>query len=705
MSLPTHITTSERNTNELGAVDPPMRIFLTALALALLAAACSNSDSADPPEVSTTLVSSSSSSPSETVGPAPSYAGTVPAPAFPADLDWLNTNAPLTMTELQGKIVLLDFWTYGCINCIHIIPDLQRLEEEFAEELVVVGVHSAKFLNEGDTENIRQIVMRYGIEHPVVNDREFEVWQSWGAQAWPTIALVDPAGNVVGTHAGEGVYDVVQPIIEGLVTEFDDRIDVTPFVVAPESATRANTVLSYPGKVAAEAGGDTLYVSDTGHNRIIAADAASGEIIGVFGDGDPGFENGSAGNARFNAPQGLAFDDSTGLLYVADTNNHALRTINTATGEVGTLAGTGQQGWPPAAGLTEDARLNSPWGLTLREGRLWVAMAGFHQIWVIDIEGGFATPVVGSGLEGVENGRLVEAALAQPSGVAFDGSGRLHFADSESSSIRWADVLGEGGTTGLLSGSDENLFDFGDKDGTGSAAQLQHPLGIVWDPDSGDLIIADTYNSKLKRVDPATGDTRTYLGEGHGWSDGTDPLFYEPGGLAIARQTLFVADTNNHVVRKVDLTSGATTTLVLHGIENFAAADDDDDFPGLVVTMDPVQLAAGAGVITLAIDLPAGHKVNEDAPSSVVFSTDEPVVEATGGSEQSITGAALPLDLAATFQYGSGTLTADVTLLYCRDDSEGLCIVEQVRFVQPIQVADEGTDAITLSHEVVLPNF
>jgi DNA-binding beta-propeller fold protein YncE len=678
-----------------------MRILLTGLVFALLAAACSNSsEPAIPADASTTPPATV-----ETTSPPASYAGTVPAPAFPAGLDWLNTEAPIDMSQLAGKIVLLDFWTYGCINCIHIIPDLQRLEEEYAEELVVIGVHSAKFLNEGDTENIRQVVMRYGIEHPVVNDRDFEVWQSWGAQAWPTVALIDPAGNVIGTHAGEGVYDVVQPIIEGLVAEFDDHIDRTPFVTTPESATRANTVLSYPGNVAVDATGETVFVSDTGHNRVVVAETATGEITAVFGDGEPGFDNGTGLATRFHSPQGLAYDDPTGILYVADTNNHAIRAIDTTTGEVTTLAGTGQLGWPPAAGLVEDVRLNSPWGLTLREGRLWVAMAGFHQIWAVDIAGGIATPVVGSGLEGVDNGPLVEAALAQPSGVAFDGSGRLYFADSESSSIRWADVLGEGGTTGLLAGSGENLFDFGDIDGTGDRARLQHPLGIAWDEAGGDLIIADTYNNKLKRINPTTGETTTFLGAGRGWNDGSDPLFYDPGGLAVSDQIMFVADTNNHVIRKIDLPAGDTTTLVLHGIENFDPPGSSADFPGTVITLEPAQVAPGEGVVTLAIELPPGHKVNEDAPSSIVFDGEASLVTLAGGNEQSITGARLPIDIDATFRSGTGTLTADVTLLYCRDDSEGLCVIEQVRFVQPLDVTDGGSSTILLPHEVVLPNF
>ena len=677
-----------------------MRLFLAVFVVALLATACTGSEATlDTTEAPAPTTAGDLELPPTTR----SFAGTVPAPAFPEGLDWINTPAALNLADLTGKIVVLDFWTYGCINCIHIIPDLKRLEEEYAEEIVVIGVHSAKFVNESETENIRQVVMRYGVEHPVVNDRDFEVWQTWGAQAWPTVAVIDPVGNVSGTLAGEGVYDTLQPVIESLIAEFDQQIDRIPFELTPEAATRANTVLAYPGKVAAH--DSQVFVADSGHHRVVVADANTGEITAVYGNGVAGFTNGPALAAQFDSPQGLAYDAATGLLYVADTNNHAVRVIDTNLGEVSTLAGTGQLGWPPAAGLVESVRLNSPWGLTLHEDRLWVAMAGFHQIWVIDVAGGIATPAVGSAREGVANGALTAAELAQPSGVTFDGGGRLYFADSESSSIRWADVLDSSGSTGLLAGSDANLFDFGDIDGVGSDVRLQHPLGVVWDESSGDLLIADTYNSKIKRIDPGSGETTTFVGDAQGWADGPEPLFYEPGGLAIDGDVLFVADTNNHVIRKVDLTTGDTETLVLFGAERFAVPDEDAPYPGRVITLDEVAVAAGVGSVELAIALPDGYKVNEEAPSSVRLAATAEIVEFIDGAEQSITGTALPRDLPATFLQGQGTITADVNLLYCRNDSEGLCIIEQVRFVQPVVVGEGGASTVSLPHTVVLPNF
>jgi len=674
-----------------------MRPLLAVVLLALVAGACSSSD--DPGATTSTTVA-----PIREAEPVTeSYAGSVPAPEFPDGLDWINTSSPIRLGELTGKVVLLDFWTYGCINCIHVIPDLQRLEEEYADELVVIGVHSAKFNNEGETENIRQIVMRYGIDHPVVNDSEFLVWELWQAHAWPTIALIDPAGNVVGTHAGEGVYDVVQPVIESLIAEFDSHLDRTPFVLTPERITRANTLLSYPGKVAV--GGGILYVADTGHHRIVAADPSTGEITAVYGNGEPGFESGPALRAQFDSPQGLAFDEETQTLYVADTNNHAIRSIDVASGEVVTLTGTGSLSWPPASGLLDDARLNSPWGLTLRDDDLWIAMAGFHQLWVADLDGGIITPAVGSSREGVANGDLISAELAQPSGLAFDDTGRLYFTDSESSSIRWADVLDAAGQTGVLSGSDLNLFDFGDVDGIGTQARLQHPLGIVWDGTSDRVIIADTYNSKLKLIDPVTGETTSYLGGEQGWADGSSPQFYEPGGLAIDGATLYVADTNNHVIRVVDLETDTVSTLVLHGIEAFAPPQSNADYTGRIIELAPVTVGTGAGVVQLAIELPAEHKVNEDAPSSVLLTATGGAVSFTNGNEQSLTGAVLPVDLEVEFTSGQGEIIADVTLLYCRYDSEGLCILEQVRFVQPLTVAESGPPQITLPHIVTLPEF
>ncbi|MEN8040750.1 MAG: thioredoxin-like domain-containing protein, partial [Actinomycetota bacterium] len=632
-----------------------MNRILPLLALLLLAAACAPSrEVAETPVDLPTATLADTSSPS--APPVESFAGTVDAPEFPSGLDWINTAQPITLNSLKGKVVLLDFWTYGCINCVHVIPDLERLEAEYPDELVVIGVHSAKFANEGDTAQITEIVQRYGLEHPVVNDSDFTVWNTWGVNAWPTVALIDPAGRVVGIRAGEGVYDAVEPVIAGLVAEFDaaDAIDRTPIEFALESDDAPTTALRYPGKVLASDG--RLWVSDTGHNRIVEVDPSTGEVLAAYGSGAAGSNDGTALDATFNAPQGLAHHAD--ILYVADTNNHLIRAIDLATNTVSTIAGTGTLGFPAQSGPVERAALNSPWAVVHDSGTLYVANAGSHQIVSIDLLGGFTLPLVGSARESTTNGSFSEAALAQPSGLALSDEGILYFADSESSSIRSADLTNR--TTSLVVGSDKNLFTFGDKDGQGNNALLQHPLGTALGDEV--LYVADTYNSKIKRVDVPTSTVTSWLGSAPGWSDGPTPRFNEPGGLSYMDGVLYVADTNNHVIRVIDVSSGATSTLVLKGIEKF---DPPAAFSGDVIRVDAT--AANAGEASLVIDyvLPAGYKVNEDAPSTISIA-DNGGLASLGGSESfDLTGTRLPAVVPVQLSEGSGVVTFDIILVYC----------------------------------------
>ena len=657
-----------------------MRKYLLMLfVIALTASACTGGSTTESATASTIAASVDTPTSDRTA-----------APEFPEGLDWLNVDQPLDLASLRGKIVLLDFWTYGCINCIHIIPDLKRLEAEFPDELVVIGVHSAKFDNEADTDNIRQITQRYDLRHPVVNDADFAIWDSWGARAWPTVALIDPEGNAVGIHAGEGIYDVVQPVIADLIAEHgaSDQIDRTPIALVLERDRSPDTVFSYPGKVYADPSTDRLFIADTGHHRIVAA-TGNGTVTAVFGSGREGFTDGGATEASFSSPQGLVVDGDT--LYVADTSNHAVRAIDLITGEVTTLAGNGVQGWPPTAGPVADVELNSPWALELAGDNLYVANAGTHQIWTIDLAAGTARPSVGSAAEGTLNDVLLEASLAQPSGLVLATDGLLYFADSESSSIRSAAVLDAAGQTALVAGGQENLFAFGDVDGVGSAARFQHPLGI--DEHAGLLLVADTYNSKIKTVDPATGETRSLYGSEHGWRDGADPLFYEPGGLSVVGDTLWVADTNNHVIRKVDLATGITSTLVFSGIDSFTTDADSNDYWGTVVPIAAVSAGAGPADLVLDVSLPEGYKVNEDASSSIALTETSAVADSSGGARTDLTGTTFPVQIPLELHEGKGTLTADLALVWCREDAEGLCLFERTRFEIPLDVAATGPSA------------
>ncbi len=672
-------------------------------------AACTGSEpAADPTETRAATTSSAAledaaagDQPEETPADIPSFAGTDPAPEFPTGLDWINVDGELSLEQLRGRVVLLDFWTYGCINCIHIIPDLHRLEEEHPDELVVIGVHSAKFVNEGATENIRQVVLRYGVDHPVVNDRDFEIWRRWGVNAWPTTVLIDPAGNIVGGHAGEGVYDVVAPVVQALVNEFDRRgeLDRSAIEFAPESIAQPRTLLSYPGKVEVAADDDRIFIADTGHHRIVTTDR-SGNVLAVFGNGAAGFVDGPAEAARFDSPQGMSLDANGRVLYVADTNNHAIRAVDTTTGDVTTLAGTGAIGWPPTAGFVPDVGLNSPWDVLVDDDLVYVAMAGHHQIWVIDLGNGVAQPLVGNAREGVANGPLANAELAQPSGLALDGRGRLFFADSESSSIRSADLTSLDGETALVAGGSSSLFEFGDQDGVGDAARFQHPLGVVvWEGD-GSLIVADTYNSRLRKVDPDTGETTTLFGTGQGWRDGAEPQFYEPGGLAIDGDTLFVADTNNHVVRMVDLATGTAGTLVLKGIEAFTPTPESADYLGTIIAAPAIVTAPGTVDIVLELGLPPGYKINDEAPSTIAIAG--PV---TADASVDITGATPPISLTADVT-GSGDLMVDLNLVYCREDQQSLCLFEQVRFITPVETAaDVSAATVRLTHDIAVPDL
>ncbi len=447
-----------------------------------------------------------------------SFAGTVRAPEFPP-LEWLNTDRPLSLADLKGKVVLLDFWTYGCINCMHIIPDLKRLEEKYGDALVVIGVHSAKFRNEGETDNLRQIILRYELEHPVANDRDFLVWRAYGVRAWPTLVLIDPEGRVVGKHAGEQVFEPFDRAIGGLIREFeaDGAIDRRPLGLALEQSGLPETALSYPGKLLVDAGERRLFIADSNHHRIVVANLDTLRVEQVIGGPEPGFVDGEPAHARFRHPQGMALGPDGRRLYVADTENHAIRLIDLGMESVTTVVGTGRQSreYPGRGGRAPTVDLNSPWDLELIWPFLYVAMAGSHQLWLLSLESGMIEPWVGSGREGIDDGPAQEASLAQPSGLATDGEW-LYFTDPEASAIRAASL--HDGSVRTLVGT--GLFDFGDQDGRGPDARLQHALGIAYRPADGLLYVADTYNDKLKTVDPAGAQVRTLLGEGRGWRDG-----------------------------------------------------------------------------------------------------------------------------------------------------------------------------------------
>jgi thiol-disulfide isomerase/thioredoxin len=478
------------------------------------------------------------------------------APELSGAVAWLNVPAPLSLKALRGKVVLLDFWTYGCINCIHILPDLKKLEARFPDELVVIGVHAAKFTNEKATENIRQIIRRYEIAHPVANDAEFRIWRAYTVRAWPSRVIIDPAGYVVGAASGEGNYEGFEQAIAAVIGTFDERgeMDRRPLALKLESEAVTETPLKFPGKVLATA--DRLFISDSNHHQIVVT-THHGSVVDRIGSGRPGQGGGEFSVAEFRKPQGLALLGNT--LWVADTENHLLRAVNLTERVVTTEAGTGEQCvWREEGGRATLTALNSPWDLAAVGPLIFIAMAGPHQIWMLDHARGILWPYAGSGQEARLDGTIEEAAFAQPSGLAVLGD-VMYVADAESNIIRAID-LPPANRVRTLAGGD--LFEFGDVDGKGDAVRLQHPLGLAIH--DGRVVIADTYNHKIKLLDPATGKVWTLAGTGtpgHADGKGRKAQFYEPGGVNVSGDAIFVADTNNHAIRRVDAKTGETSTI------------------------------------------------------------------------------------------------------------------------------------------------
>jgi thiol-disulfide isomerase/thioredoxin len=482
--------------------------------------------------------------------------GPIRAPELTGAVSWLNVPAPLSLASLRGKVVLLDFWTYGCINCIHILPDLKKLEARFPDELVVIGVHAAKFPNEQATDNIRQIIRRYEIAHPVANDAEFRIWRAYTVRAWPSRVIIDPAGYIVGAASGEGNYEGFEQAIEAVIRVFDERGEMNrqPLSMSLETAGVEETPLTFPGKVLAH--GDRLYVADSNHHQVVVS-SLDGRPVERIGSGRAGAGDGGLEVAEFQKPQGLAMVD--GRLWVADTGNHLLRSIDFGKRVVTTVAGIGEQCmWEERGGKATTVALNSPWDIVPFGGLVFIAMAGPHQIWMQDVAHGILWPYAGSGREGRADGSIEDAAFAQPSGLAVDGQ-TLYVADAESNIIRAISLPPANRVTTLCGG---DLFEFGDTDGTGDAVRLQHPLGVAMH--DGRVVIADTYNHKIKLLDPKTRKVWTLAGTGKpGFRDGAGKKaqFYEPGGVSVLGDTIYVADTNNHVIRAVDAQSGVVSTV------------------------------------------------------------------------------------------------------------------------------------------------
>ena len=443
------------------------------------------------------------------------------------------------------------------------MAQLRRIQERFPDAIAVIGVHAAKFPAERRTASLREAVVRHGIDHPVVNDAGFRIWNEYGVRAWPTVAFVDPRGRFLGSIPGEISAERVIPSLERMVAEYErlGQIDPRPVSKRREKDSQPAGVLQYPSKliVTSEA---TMFVADTGHHRVLQLDLdrdhRKARIARVFGSGEAGLSDGPAERARFHAPRGLSRKGST--LYVADTENHAVRAIDLEGGGVRTVAGTGEK----ASGLLKlgaaptRTPLRSPWAVWVDRPRVLVAMAGSHQILSLEDEASLV-PFAGSGREELRDGPGGFAGFNQPSDLAGDGHA-LFVADAEASAVRRISLDGKASVETLVG---VGLFEFGDRDGAGDVVRLQHPTGIAWADTQ--VFVADSYNHKIKRLDPPTRKVVSLIGTGEpGLRDGKlrEAMLDEPQGVALRGRKIYVADTNNHAVRVADL-----ETLRIHTLE------------------------------------------------------------------------------------------------------------------------------------------
>ncbi len=605
---------------------------------------------------------------------------------------WLGTGGEaLTLAGLRGRIVVLDFWTFCCVNCLHVLDELREVEAEFSDVLVVVGVHSPKFEHEADPAALADAVERYEVHHPVLDDPELLTWQAYAARAWPTLAVVDPEGYVVAQLSGEGHGPGLRTLLGELVAEHEAKGTLRrgdgPYVPAAVD----DTVLRFPGKVlpltrGGDAGSTTLLVSDTARHRLVELADDGETVLRTFGTGERGFLDGDPATATFSEPQGLALlpaDVAARVGYdvvVADTVNHALRGLRLADGHVVTVAGTGEQLRQRAGGgAALGQSLSTPWDVAWFDSQVVVAMAGLHQLWAFDPApvpaDGVVRLLAGTSAEGIRDGAGEQAWFAQPSGLATSRDGRrLWVADSETSALRWLERADLGAPradgvaapdrstpvvtdtrlanaapaaqAGYVVGTavGEGLFDFGHVDGPAAAARLQHPLGVGVLAD-GSVAVADTYNGAVRRYDPVTAEVTTLardLGE-------PSDVVLDPDDPAL----LLVVSSASHEVVRVRLPERASRV----------------DTGEQRTQRPPTLLAPGQVALTVAFTPPTGQKLDDrwgDPTRLTVSATPADLLLSGGGSAA---GLSRSLVLAGPPGAG-GVLHVSVQAASCDGDPE-----------------------------------
>jgi thiol-disulfide isomerase/thioredoxin len=576
----------------------------------------------------------------------------VRAPELRGRGGWLNTDRDLALKDFAGSFLLLDFWTFCCVNCLHVLDELRPLEERFADVLTVVGVHSPKFAHEAVHDNVVAAVERYEVHHPVLDDPDLDTWKQYAVRAWPTLVLVDPEGYIVHVASGEGHADGLARLLDELVAQHDAKGTLhrgdSPYVAPPPSPSP----LSFPGKALRLPDG-TLLVSDSAHHSLVVLDGE--DVVRRIGTGTRGRQDGV--RPSFAEPQGLALLDS-GHVLVADTANHLLRALDLSSGAVETVAGTGQVWRPgdPTSGPATQVNLSTPWDVEVWDGTVVIAMAGTHQLWSFD--GTDVQVVAGTTGEGLRDGEATRAYLAQPSGLAA-GTDRLWFADSETSALRWL----QDGEVGTAVGT--GLFDFGHRDGPAADALLQHPLGVTALPD-GSVAVSDTYNGAVRRYDPAT-DTVSTLMTG----------LAEPSDAVVDGEHLLVVESAAHRVTRLPLPAEA---LVVDGVAQR--------------TQRPAtEIGTGPLLLEVVFEPPPGQKLDETyGPSTnLTVSASDPALLLEGAGVSPELTRTLHLDgIELVLHVAASAASCDV------DVEHAACHVTQQDWGIPVRRVEGGTDRLTL---------
>ncbi len=575
----------------------------------------------------------------------------------------------MSLAALKGKCVVVDFWTFCCINCLHVLDELRELEERHRETVVIIGVHSPKFVHEAEHASVVDAVERYGVEHPVLDDPDLTTWKQYAVRAWPTLVVVDPEGYVVAQHAGEGHAHAIERLVAELETGHAAKGTLRrgdgPYV-PPEPRP---TSLRFPGKALRLPSG-TLLVSDSTRHALVELEADGETVVRRIGGagGGRGLADGPAGAARFSEPQGLALLPDGRTVVVADTVNHALRAVDLGSGAVTTLAGTGRQ-WmrgDATSGPAREVALSSPWDVAWFDGRVWIAMAGTHQLWAYDPEHGTVGVTAGTTNEGLVDGPAADAWFAQPSGLAADGD-RLWLADSETSALRSVVRDGEGYRVETAVGT--GLFDFGHRDGPAGEALLQHPLGVTVLPD-GSVAVADTYNHALRRFDPATGEVSTLA---------TD--LREPSDAVVDGGDVLVVESARHRLTRLRLPQEALRVVGTAHRTQRPATD----------------VAPGRLRLEVIFSAPAGQKLDTRyGPSTrLLVSSTPPGLLLTGEGRGTDLTRELELDPRVT----EGVLHVSATAASCDDDPANeypACHVHQQDWGVPLRLAPGGADRLPL---------